>query len=175
MRLARAREWEASRMYELISSLAGLKDTKMIAQDLIDRVFDTFKFEHIDLFIPQKEGEDIAISTPSPSPPSKDAKGEWPLETARGVEGKMLVWHEREPLTSQEVRLLKAFTSQAALALERIRLARGEYMVHILEESDRLKSALLNSVSHELRTPLAVIKAAVSSLRSGAVNWSVTV
>jgi len=40
----------------------------------------------------------------------------------------------------------------------------------VLEESDRLKSALLSSVSHELRTPLATIKAAVTSLRSGEIS-----
>ena len=42
----------------------------------------------------------------------------------------------------------------------------------MLEESDQLKTSLLNSVSHELRSPLAVIKASVSSLRSGAVDWN---
>jgi two-component system sensor histidine kinase KdpD len=40
-----------------------------------------------------------------------------------------------------------------------------------LEESDRFKSSLLSSVSHELRTPLATIKAAITSLRSGTVEW----
>ena len=44
--------------------------------------------------------------------------------------------------------------------------------MRILEESDQLKSSLLNSVSHELRTPLSVIKASVSSLRSGTVDWN---
>ena len=44
----------------------------------------------------------------------------------------------------------------------------------MLEESDRLKSSLLNSVSHELRSPLAAIKASVSSLRSGAVDWDLS-
>jgi two-component system sensor histidine kinase KdpD len=40
-----------------------------------------------------------------------------------------------------------------------------------LEETDRAKSSLLSSVSHELRSPLAAIKASVSSLRSGMVDW----
>ena len=33
-----------------------------------------------------------------------------------------------------------------------------------MEESDRLKTAILSSVSHELRTPLASIQAAATSL-----------
>lgn len=57
------------------------------------------------------------------------------------------------------------------VALERVRLAEIESRAKVLEESDRMKSALLSSVSHELRTPLATIKAAATSLRSGEVSW----
>jgi two-component system sensor histidine kinase KdpD len=58
-----------------------------------------------------------------------------------------------------------------ALAIEKARLTEIESRAKVLEESDRLKSALLSSVSHELRTPLATIKAAATSLRSGDVSW----
>jgi len=58
-----------------------------------------------------------------------------------------------------------------SLALERSWLAQAEQRARVLEESDRLKSALLSSVSHELRTPLATIKAAATSLRSGEIAW----
>ncbi len=95
-----------------------------------------------------------------------------PLRTARGLEGELRIWHNREELSGEENRLLEAFTSQGALALERVRLTKGENKARVLEESDQLKSSLLNSVSHELRTPLAAIKASVSSLRSGAVDWN---
>jgi two-component system sensor histidine kinase KdpD len=66
---------------------------------------------------------------------------------------------------------LQTFASQGALALERARLAQAESRARVLEESDRLKSAILSSVSHELRTPLSTIKAAASSLRSDDVHW----
>jgi two-component system sensor histidine kinase KdpD len=56
--------------------------------------------------------------------------------------------------------------------LERAQLAQVVTGARVLEESDRLKTALLSSVSHELRTPLATIKAAATSLRSGEVAWS---
>ena len=58
-----------------------------------------------------------------------------------------------------------------AIAIEKARLTEIESRAKVLEESDRLKSALLSSVSHELRTPLATIKAAATSLRSGEVGW----
>src|SRR3972149_7414006 len=58
-----------------------------------------------------------------------------------------------------------------ASAIEQARLTEIESRAKVLEESDRLKSALLSSVSHELRTPLATIKASATSLRSGEVGW----
>jgi two-component system sensor histidine kinase KdpD len=66
---------------------------------------------------------------------------------------------------------LQTFASQSALALERAWLAQAESRARVLEESDRLKTAILSSVSHELRTPLSTIKAAASSLRSREVGW----
>ena len=39
-----------------------------------------------------------------------------------------------------------------------------------LEESDRLKSALVSSVSHELKTPLAAIKACATALLTRAIG-----
>ncbi|MFZ6026068.1 MAG: ATP-binding protein [Chloroflexota bacterium] len=93
-----------------------------------------------------------------------------PLESARGLVGEMAVWRTAH-FSPAEERLLQTFASQGVLALERARLLHNETRTRVLEESDQLKTALLNSVSHELRTPLAAIKASVSSLRSGVVDW----
>jgi two-component system sensor histidine kinase KdpD len=41
-----------------------------------------------------------------------------------------------------------------------------------LDRTNELRTALLNAVSHDLRTPLASIKASVSSLRAGDVEWT---
>jgi len=93
-----------------------------------------------------------------------------PLQPARGLIGEIRVWCGG-PIHENEQRLLKIFASQGALALERLRLADAARNARVIEESDRLKSSLLSSVSHELRSPLAAIKASVSSLRSGEVEW----
>jgi two-component system sensor histidine kinase KdpD len=69
-------------------------------------------------------------------------------------------------------RMLEAFAAEAALALERVDLARAADQAHALRQADELKTALITSVSHDLKTPLAAIKAAVSSLLDASVAWS---
>lgn len=60
--------------------------------------------------------------------------------------------------------ILEALAGLAALSLSRSELVRFGEHVRYLEESERLRTALLNSVSHDLRTPLATITGAVTSL-----------
>jgi two-component system sensor histidine kinase KdpD len=67
--------------------------------------------------------------------------------------------------------LLSSLADQAALALERVRLANEAARADALAQSDELKSALLASVSHDLRTPLATIKTSVSSLLEAEIDW----
>lgn len=174
MKLAQSHEWEATRMYELTSTLAGLQDITEIARALANHTLETFYFDRVEISIKNEKDEPaLIISAPaemiSHDPPSQNL----PLRTARSQEGSLKIWHHHGLMSSEENRLLDAFISQGALSLERIRLAKGEHKARVLEESDHLKSSLLNSVSHELRSPLAAIKASVSSLRSGTVDWNV--
>ena len=77
-----------------------------------------------------------------------------------------------EPLPSTERRVLADFATHLAAGVERRGLADQAASAQRLEEGNRVRTALLAAVSHDLRTPLAGIKAAVSSLRSGEVQWS---
>jgi two-component system sensor histidine kinase KdpD len=56
------------------------------------------------------------------------------------------------------------FVNQAALALERARLAAEAEDARIRAETERLRNALLTSVSHDLRTPLAAITGAATTM-----------
>ena len=67
----------------------------------------------------------------------------------------------------EDEQLLTSFANQAALALERGRLAEEAAKAAVLAQSDELKSALLSAVSHDLRTPLAAIKASAPVLGVG--------
>ena len=106
-----------------------------------------------------------------PAPAANTPVTVLPLTTARGRLGGLKVWRAAQPVTPAEARLWATFAGQGALALEHALLSEAETQAKILAESDRLKSALLSSVSHELRTPLASMKAAVTSLHSGQVQW----
>ncbi len=165
--LAKAREWEATKMYELISSLAGLTKVQDILQTLAKVTGETFIFNHVKVISTNDQIVFPQMEQPAETSPDLII----PMETSRDLEGEIQVWTEGKNLSIEEERLAMAFGYQGALAIERAHLVHRENVARILEESDRIKSALLNSVSHELRSPLAAIKASVSSLRSGTIDW----
>lgn len=172
IQLAKNREWEATQMYALISALAGLRDITSIGKTLARQALETFKCSRVELSV-----ESPAIPSPMLviEPPDSPANGKptitCSMKTARTSEGEMRLWLDRPRLTDEETRLLNTFASQGALSIERIYLSQSATRASILEETDKAKSSLLSSVSHELRSPLAVIKASISSLASGMVNW----
>ncbi len=75
------------------------------------------------------------------------------------------------PLFAEDKRVLASFAEAAATALEGRRLAQQAQTNAELEAADRMHTALLAAVGHDLRTPLAGIKAAVTSLRQGDVEF----
>jgi two-component system sensor histidine kinase KdpD len=61
---------------------------------------------------------------------------------------------------------LEAIGGLVAIAIERASAAETLTRTEASRESERLRSALLDSVTHEFRTPLTAIKASVTTLRS---------
>jgi two-component system sensor histidine kinase KdpD len=166
------REHEMSLLYELSGALIGLRGEQSIVQLLADRVYTSFDAQAVRISVQADEPITVVKTsksngafTGSPAPIVSI-----PLLAGAGSIGQIELWCA-QPLSASQHRLLHTFASQGVLALERALLARTETRARILEESDRLKTALLSSVSHELRTPLVTIKAAVTSLRSGEVDW----
>ena len=95
-----------------------------------------------------------------------------PLKTMRGVVGVLGVKppSPERYLTRDQVRTLDAFANQIALAIERALLAEQTRQTEMLEITDKLQTALLNSISHDLRTPLVSITGALSSLSNDQVS-----
>jgi two-component system, OmpR family, sensor histidine kinase KdpD len=90
-----------------------------------------------------------------------------PMRTGRGVVGIVGIDSDKEGLllTPEQQRLFDALMDQAALAVERVRLAADADRTKLALEADRLRSALLTSISHDLKTPLAAIIGAAGTLR----------
>jgi two-component system sensor histidine kinase KdpD len=89
-----------------------------------------------------------------------------PMRTGRGAVGVIGIDSDRAGvlLMPEESRLLDSLSDQAALAIERIYLAKDIAAARLAAETDRLRQALLTSISHDLRTPLASIIGSASSL-----------
>jgi len=166
---ATAREREATQLYELSTALTGLNDDRAISQILAKQILTVSQGEYVELGI--SGAQPFAFHLPEINPPIRTPELIVSIGAVRGVLGEIRLWRAAPTITPSDKRLLETFASQGALALERAWLAQAESRAHVLEESDKLKSAILSSVSHELRTPLSTIKAAASSLRGKEVGW----
>lgn len=96
-----------------------------------------------------------------------DAKGTYlPLISEQGISGVIGVTPLKswKFLHTEQKRLLEAFASLTALAVNRISLVEKLREAQLLSDSDKLRNALLSSISHDLRTPLASMIGAVTSL-----------
>jgi len=189
---ARQREAETLALYALSRDLAVIEDLQAIIQAIIVHTGQTFNRTVI-VLLPDEESPQTLIAHPqrqeftldnlevtaavqvfsSEAPAGRgtntlpDAQAYYlPLKTARGMVGVLGVKAERsaEPLTTNEQRLLETFASQSALAIERAQLAEATRQLQVLQVTERLQSALLNSISHDLRTPLVTVTGALSTL-----------
>lgn len=167
-----ARESETTRLYELSLDLAGVNNLDEIAAVVAHKTAETVNPAHLEISISSIDGAaPLRLTIPENSSQLRKPDAIFPLETVRAFFGEIRLWLNGTALTPGEERLLRAFTAQGALALERMALANTETRAKVLEESDRMKSSLLSSVSHEFRTPIATIKAATTSLLIDDIPW----
>jgi len=113
----------------------------------------------------QVSGQDNGVQT--------DARAIYlPLMASRGTVGVLyFVSGTRTDLRDPEnMRLLEAFTSQSASAIERSRLAAEARSAWERVEAEWMRNTLLSSVSHDLRTPLAGITGAAGLLLESSVT-----
>ena len=88
-----------------------------------------------------------------------------PMRTVRGDMGLLGVRPDRD-FDPPMLQALSALADQAAVAMERVRLARDAAQGAAQAETQKLRTALLSSLSHDLRTPLAGIRGAADTLRT---------
>ncbi|MFF4581977.1 ATP-binding protein [Streptomyces sp. NPDC001373] len=171
--LAARRTHQAARLRaesEILSFLAGSVLRGEDSLDaLLERLRETFGMQSVALL--ERTGEidpwttAAAVGTGTVLRP-EDADVDLPIGVtmALALTGRVLPAEDR--------RVLGAFAAQAAVVLDRQRLVDEAERSRELAEANRIRTALLAAVSHDLRTPLAGIKASVTSLRSGDVEWS---
>jgi two-component system sensor histidine kinase KdpD len=168
--LAARRSSQAARARSEATTLSLLATSVLRGEDalpeLLERVRETFGLASVALL--ERTGgswERVASAGTDPCerPDGADVRVEVSDVLTLALRGRVLPAADR--------RVLSAFAYQAAAALDRQRLAEQAKQARRLAEGNKIRTALLAAVSHDLRTPLASIKASVSSLRSGDVQW----
>lgn len=87
-----------------------------------------------------------------------------PLKAVDQTAGVLLFYpKEKWVLNLDQQNFLENVCAQAGMALDRMRLQKKSEQMKVLEASESLHQALLNSVSHELRTPLTAIIGSASA------------
>lgn len=188
----RLREEQTASLYSLSRDLAVAADREAVARAVLEHLGRTFGLSGA-VLRPGDTPDALVPLGPATAPPLTEAQqavASWtfrnglpagagtetlasagirclPLVAARGPVGVLALSPEHAGAGADPARgrLVEAFASQAALALERADLAEEARHVALLRETEKLHSALLNSISHELRTPLASISGVLSTLR----------
>jgi two-component system sensor histidine kinase KdpD len=186
----RIREGQTATLYALSRDLASAVSLNDILNEVIHHVSDTLNVQ-IAILLPEGQSLNLQASSSGFSLGEKEKSvALWsfrngqmagrgtdtlssaellylPLQTSGRVVGVMGMKMENgaELLAPDRRRLLEAYSSQAALAIERVYLAQKAEQAQLLQATDRLERSLLNSISHDLRTPLSSITGALSSLR----------
>ncbi len=89
-----------------------------------------------------------------------------PMRTGLGIRGVLGVQPPPDGLDATAAQTLASLADQAAVAIERIDALGDAARAEAGAETQRLRTALLNSLSHDLRTPLTGIQGAAGTLRS---------
>jgi two-component system, OmpR family, sensor histidine kinase KdpD len=168
----RARVTERERETRLLMSFA----TKLLSSEPIERMLNDFAAAMLDPFglascTIEAEADGSTLRASAVRASVSTAAGDGPRVVvalhARDARLGSLVAVRRlgaPPFTEAEARLLDACARQAAIAIERARLAAEAEGSRVDAEANQLRAALFSSVSHDLRTPLSSIKAGVTSL-----------
>ncbi|MDD2541753.1 MAG: sensor histidine kinase KdpD [Desulfuromonadaceae bacterium] len=193
----RAREVQTASLYYLSRDLAASVDIDAILKAVLRNVEEALNAQVV-ILLP--EGEQLKIFAASDGlvlSTKEQAVADWafrnshsagrttdtlvsadliylPLQTPASVLGvlgvKLEILHGYHSQDNR--RLLDAFATQAAMAMERIHFSRQAEQAQILQARENLERALLNSISHDLRTPLVSVTGVLYSLKEEGAHLS---
>jgi two-component system sensor histidine kinase KdpD len=188
---ANARRRESEMLYQLGRQLLQPENVAQLLNVVPSSIADTFHSPAVTLYIAQ--GDRIYLSDPkriatprgsSDAVPDRsrttilnDLRDAMLLPSVRvGVEGLPTIIPLHIGVRPSGVLLLEgaalsretmdALSGLVSMSIERAEALENSARSEAAQESERLRSALLDSVTHELRTPLTAIKASVTTLLS---------
>ena len=186
---ARERESHTSSLYGLSRDLASVREKKAVCHSLMRHVRETlgaeaaiFAREEKSLKLEEKSSgfeandhenavADWVFRNGQPAGRGTDtlpgAAGYYvPMKTGDGIYGTLGVLFKggSSNISLENKRLLESFAGQTAASLERIDFSEEAQRTKLLEEKEKLQSALFNSISHDIRTPLVSITGALSGM-----------
>jgi two-component system, OmpR family, sensor histidine kinase KdpD len=171
---AERRERETRMLFELSTSLVTHGSLEDTLRGVVRTVRSLFDLAGCAIVLPSGDGDGFRLAAVDGEVPGEHDE-RVPMRSGGQVVGALVVvagGPGSSGFGEAERRVLATFANQAALAVERGQQEEQRNRALALQETDRLRTALLNSVSHDLRTPLASIKASASSLLDREVRWS---
>lgn len=191
----RVRELQTASLYYLSRDLAASADIVTVLQAVIRNVEEALNARAV-IFLPEGERlEQLAASEGLQLNSKEQAVADWafrnrqsagcgtdtlisaellylPLQTPASQLGVLGVRMEDELdyRSTESRRLLDAFATQAAMAIERVQFSHQAEQAQILQARENLERALLNSISHDLRTPLVTVTGVLASLRDEGIH-----
>ena len=175
---ANLRRRDVERLYAFTQQLLVTENVLELLKSVPEHITESFGGKHAAIYIPSKDQpyRSDAERQEIPVDELRDAsvRGETRIDATRGLAIAPLRMGARTvgsfgmagELPSRET--LEAIGSLIAIAVERARAVENLTRTEASRESERLRSALLDSVTHEFRTPLTAITASVTALRSEA-------
>ncbi|HEY7607194.1 MAG TPA: DUF4118 domain-containing protein, partial [Actinomycetes bacterium] len=173
---AERRERETRMLFDLSTSLVAHGSLDDTLRGVVSTVRSLFDLAGCAIVLPSDDGvRTAAVDGQVPDDLEPGRALTVPMRSGGNAVGALVVvagGPESSGFGEAERRVLATFANQAALAVEQGQREAERNRALALQETDRLRTALLNSVSHDLRTPLASIKASASSLLDREVSWS---
>ena len=124
---ARESEQEARFMYEMSTTLAGLRTQEAVVQALATHLQEMFQAELVEVTITSgSPNTPLAARVPADGAENGKPDRIVPILASPGMVGEIDLWRGNGWLPPEDSLLLKNFATQAALSLERARLAEAE-------------------------------------------------
>ena len=168
---------EIRQLLELSELLVEDRPLDVLLSTVVAAMFTSFDARQVAILLPDADGLRVAASAGDPvdggrlaglvhrwerNPGSSDDAGTLTLSAAGRPIGLLVL--DPTSGTEQDREALHLFSTQIALAVERVQLRDEAIRTRLAAQVDRLATMLVSAVSHDLRTPLASIKASSSVL-----------